>query len=144
MSIDDSMVVGGLTLITVGGWYALLRVWRHQTDVAWRQKPGTPQSAGYNAAFGVVVLFATVVTLDVWGLVIQDSSQAPETVRRMLWWVLVAGFCLWPLAGALYLFLWPRFLVAPHLRESPTVASTHWRRFRAVGRRDNSHPEKHS
>jgi hypothetical protein len=79
MSIEDSMVVGGLTLITVGGWYALLRVWRHQTDVAWRQKPGTPQSAGYNAAFGVVVLFATVVTLDVW---VSSSRARPRRRRR--------------------------------------------------------------
>src|SRR4051794_36829851 len=117
-----------------------MRVWRRQFDVAWRHEAGAPQSDGYNAAFGVVVLFATVMTLDAWGLVIQDSLQASEKLKWVLWWVLVAGFCLWPLAGALYLCLWPKFLVPPHLRGSPTVASTYWRRFRAVRRRNDSHP----
>lgn len=125
MSFSDWVALVGATLITVLGWVQIVRVWHHKLDIGWFRgvRPGTPESAGHHAAMGAIYGFCTVGTVVVWGLVLNGARSNSETVNWVLWWVLVAGFACWPLAGLLYVFLRPRFLVPPHMRRSQSLAS---------------------
>jgi len=128
VSFGDWVALVGFTLITILGWVQIVRVWRRQLDIGWFRgvRPGTPQSAGHHAAMGAIAGFCMVGTVVAWGLLLNGARGDSETVKWVLWWALVGGFAMWPLAGLLYVFLRPRFLVPPHLRRSQSLAAAWW------------------
>jgi len=126
MSFGEYAAFAGWNVITITGWVVLIRVWRHQLDVGWFRgtRPDTPETAGHHAALGAMVVFCTVGAVVLWGIVLNDRYYESERMDWVLWWILVAGFAMWPLAASLYFFLRPRSLVPPHLRQSPSLASS--------------------
>jgi hypothetical protein len=112
-------VVGPAVLIPV--WVVVLRIWRQGRDVydqAVVVKWMTPESArhGYHAFALPGVLSFTVMWLVTAVKVVWESGGGPPWVGDAVTWGYLLGVGLILLAWWLWAFMWPRFLVPPHLR----------------------------
>jgi hypothetical protein len=112
-------VVGPAVLIPA--WVVVLRIWRQGRDIydqAVAVKWMTPESArhGYHAfllpaVLGFTVMWPMAAVYVVWG-----SGGGPQWVGDVVRWGFGVGLGLMLLACWLWAFMWPRFLVPPHLR----------------------------
>jgi hypothetical protein len=140
---DWAVTLVGLPLGIVIGWWASWRVWRHRGDVSagvtWAA--GDAASAGYNAAIlpGALMLtcmWVFVVCEQIWvGL-----GQRPDWLSTVSTVFAALGIFFMLLAFWLWAFMWPRFMVPPHLRGARGWFPTLWHEWREHRRDVRSRP----
>ena len=122
MSTKDVIVLGVLfPLLVIPGWIVVMRVWRQGRDIyddAAAVRWVTPEAArhGYHAFLLPALLSMTLSGPTTAVYVIWESRGGPAWVEEVVLWLYALSFALLLLGFWLWAFMWPRFLVPPHLR----------------------------
>lgn len=142
MTVKDVLMLAVVfPALVVPGWIVVLRVWRQGRDIydpAALVRWVTPDSArhGYHA-FLLPALVSMTLSGPVTAVyVVWESGGGPRWLGDAIVWLYALCFGLLLLGFWLWAFMWPRFLVPPHLRGQRgwVVAALRGRSHDVVGR----------
>lgn len=119
---DWFLLVLGLPLMLLVGWVSSYRIWLRHADVGAGMEWVTGESgqAGYHAFILPATLSFTAAWLGIIAMEIRDAMELPPTwLNTFVNYSFLASIVLLTLGFWLWLFMWPRVLVPPHLRGKP-------------------------
>jgi hypothetical protein len=122
MTIEDVIMLGVVyPAVLIPVWIVVLRIWQQGRDVydqAVAVKWMTPESArhGYHAfalpaCLGFTAIWLTIVVDLVW-----EAEGSTQWLVDAVTWGYLSSVGLILTGAWLWAFMWPRFLVPPHLR----------------------------
>ncbi len=116
---DWFLLVLGLPLTLVVGWVSSYRVWLRHADVGAGMEWVTGESgqAGYHAFILPATLSFTAAWLGIIAMETRDALEVPPAwLNTFVNYSFLGSIGLLLLGFWMWLFMWPRALVPPHLR----------------------------